>query len=346
MTSLAIAFAFDLNAAFLAETLKENRYGAVQSFESLLPALRHLQPNLATNEVGLILHATSSHFSLASLPYLRNHAIPVYERGWLLRYVLPGLIAYAFTNDFRIDEEAQEDDLVIKDMVTETIELKPPVHPDVTTFYLGREFLYQQRNFPFHTYRVDPHPGGIFAAHKHLASICPTRCFGVVDEDSTITEFPEHLPKLLRHSYVYYAANPYVPGLVYGHGGFKIFQRSSFLHFDSVGVDQDMTETVTKSLGLEVIAQTISSHQFGTDSFSLWRGAFREGYKLLTKTRTSKGFDKRDAQHRLEQWSSSSNPVVIHALYTVRDLTEPFPINDEQSLRNLYSRTFGGTEPC
>jgi len=145
--------------------------------------------------------------------------------------------------------------------------------------------------------------GSIFESHKYIASICEQDKFCVVDADSWIVDsfhLPEDFELKPKSVAVFRAKNP-INGLVYGHGGVKLFSKDCF---ELEELDKpDMTTTVANQyIKVNIIA---TEHRFNYNPFATWRTAFREAVKL------SAGINKNnndiESKERLEMWCNAGN---------------------------------------
>lgn len=136
---------------------------------------------------------------------------------------------------------------------------------------------------------------GIIEAHQVAANKCMTEYFYVVDADNWVIDFdfsfkPSKKDRKLETTFIWFSKNP-CNGLVYGHGGIKLFHRKNILS-QSV-MPMDLTTEVSNNV--KVIGECVTEHRFNTDPFSTWRTAFREAAKLTLK------FDM-DSINRLDHW--------------------------------------------
>lgn len=119
---------------------------------------------------------------------------------------------------------------------------------------------------------------GIANAHIAAAKKAMTRFFYVVDADAVIRpDFDfSFKPDKWEEEYVHLwqAQNPI--GLTYGYGGVKLFSKAMF---KNVKTQVDFTTTLTKDIKIhpEVACDTF----FNMDPIRSFRGAFREGAKLM-----------------------------------------------------------------
>lgn len=143
-----------------------------------------------------------------------------------------------------------------------------------------------------------PSVGSIFESHKHIADKCISDRFYVVDADCWIVDkfnFDVNIELTPRAVAVFRAKNP-INGLVYGHGGIKLFSKDCF------SVDRldrpDMTTTLADSyIKVNVLA---SEHRFNYTAFSTWRTAFREAIKLSAGI--NKNNNVQEDTQRLDMW--------------------------------------------
>lgn len=141
-------------------------------------------------------------------------------------------------------------------------------------------------------------PGTIFESHKHIASNCPTDRFYVVDGDSWIVDtfnFGKVIDLKPKSVAVFRAKNP-VNGLVYGHGGIKLFSKDCF---SAERLDRpDMTTTLADTyIKVNVLA---SEHRFNYTPYATWRTAFREAVKLSAGI--NKNNNDQESLDRLNMW--------------------------------------------
>lgn len=119
---------------------------------------------------------------------------------------------------------------------------------------------------------------GIANAHIAAAKKAMTRFFYVVDADAVIRpDFDFNFkPNQWEEEYVHLwmAHNPI--GLTYGYGGVKLFSKKMFRE---VKTQVDFTTTLTKDIKIheEIACDTF----FNMDPIRAFRGAFREGAKLM-----------------------------------------------------------------
>lgn len=119
---------------------------------------------------------------------------------------------------------------------------------------------------------------GIANAHIAAAKKSMTRFFYVVDADAVIRpDFDfSFKPDQWEEEYVHlwHAQNPV--GLTYGYGGVKLFSKKMF---KEVKTQVDFTTTLTKDIKIheEIACDTF----FNMDPIRAFRGAFREGAKLM-----------------------------------------------------------------
>ena len=140
--------------------------------------------------------------------------------------------------------------------------------------------------------------GNIFASHKHIASLCTSDRFYVVDADCWIVDsfnFDKQIDLKPKSVAVFRAKNP-VNGLVYGHGGIKLFSKDCF---SAERLDRpDMTTTLADAyIKVNVLA---SEHRFNYTPFSTWRTAFREAVKLGAGI--NKNNNDQESLDRLNMW--------------------------------------------
>lgn len=143
---------------------------------------------------------------------------------------------------------------------------------------------------------------GIANAHIAAAKKAMTRFFYVVDADAVIRpDFDfSFKPDQWEEEYVHlwHAKNPV--GLTYGYGGVKLFSKAMF---KSVKTQVDFTTTLTKDIKIhpEIACDTI----FNMDPIRAFRGAFREGAKLIAicDDHTKPMDIRNEAAYRLGKWT-------------------------------------------
>jgi len=170
-------------------------------------------------------------------------------------------------------------------------------------YFLYTDELNREENFKRLQSKV-PHAhsvaavGNIFASHKHIANICDADRFYVVDADCWIVDsfnFDKQIDLKPKSVAVFRAKNP-INGLVYGHGGIKLFSKDCF---SAERLDRpDMTTTLADSyIKVNVLA---SEHRFNYTPFSTWRTAFREAVKLSAGI--NKNNNDQESLDRLNMW--------------------------------------------
>lgn len=140
--------------------------------------------------------------------------------------------------------------------------------------------------------------GNIFESHKHIASLCTGDRFYVVDADCWIVDsfnFDKEIELKPKSVAVFRAKNP-VNGLVYGHGGIKLFSKDCF---SAERLDRpDMTTTLADHyIKLNILA---SEHRFNYSPYATWRTAFREAVKLSAGI--NKNNNDTESRERLTMW--------------------------------------------
>lgn len=143
-----------------------------------------------------------------------------------------------------------------------------------------------------------PAVGNIFESHKHIASLCETDRFYVVDADCWIVDsfnFDKQIELKPKSVAVFRAKNP-INGLVYGHGGIKLFSKDCF---SAERLDRpDMTTTLADHyIKLNILA---SEHRFNYSPYATWRTAFREAVKLSAGI--NKNNNDTESRERLTMW--------------------------------------------
>jgi len=149
--------------------------------------------------------------------------------------------------------------------------------------------------------------GNIFESHKHIASLCETDRFYVVDADCWIVDsfnFDKQIELKPKSVAVFRAKNP-INGLVYGHGGIKLFSKDCF---SAERLDRpDMTTTLADHyIKLNILA---SEHRFNYSPYATWRTAFREAVKLSAGI--NKNNNDQESQERLTMWCEAGNETEL-----------------------------------
>lgn len=122
---------------------------------------------------------------------------------------------------------------------------------------------------------------GILAAHQAAARKAKTDMFFVVDGDAYLVDEWNfsYQPSIFNRDCTYiWAANNPLTNLTYGHGGVKLFSKEKLLKLRKWRT-LDMTTSVSEKI--KVISEISNVTAFNTDSFSVWKTAFRECIKLL-----------------------------------------------------------------
>jgi hypothetical protein len=145
--------------------------------------------------------------------------------------------------------------------------------------------------------------GTIFESHKHIADQCSHDRFYVVDGDNWIVDtfnFDKIIDLKPRAVAVFRSRNP-INGLVYGHGGIKLFSRDCF------SVDRLTSADMTTTLADHYIKVNVlaSEHRFNYSAYSTWRTAFREAVKLSSGI--NKNNNDRESQERLTMWCEAGS---------------------------------------
>lgn len=148
--------------------------------------------------------------------------------------------------------------------------------------------------------------GNIFESHKAIADSCTEDKFYVVDGDCWILDkfkFETEYTLNPRSVAVYRAKNP-INGLVYGHGGIKLFSKDCF---SAERLDKpDMTTTLADAyIKVNVLA---SEHRFNYSPYSTWRTAFREAVKLSSGI--NKNNNDQESSDRLIMWQQAGLEAV------------------------------------
>ena len=140
--------------------------------------------------------------------------------------------------------------------------------------------------------------GTIFESHKHIADKCQADRFYVVDADCWIVDtfsFDKQIDLKPKNVAVFRAKNP-INGLVYGHGGIKLFSKDCF---SAERLDRpDMTTTLADGyIKVNILA---SEHRFNYTPYSTWRTGFREAVKLSAGI--NKNNNDQESLDRLNMW--------------------------------------------
>jgi len=149
--------------------------------------------------------------------------------------------------------------------------------------------------------------GNIFESHKHIASLCDSDRFYVVDADSWIVDsfnFDKQIELKPKNVAVFRSKNP-INGLIYGHGGIKLFSKDCF---SAERLDKpDMTTSLADGyIKVNILA---TEHRFNYSPYSTWRTAFREAVKLSAGI--NKNNNDQESQERLTMWCEAG----IETLY-------------------------------
>jgi hypothetical protein len=141
----------------------------------------------------------------------------------------------------------------------------------------------------------------IFLSHKRIADQCDYDRFYVVDADCWLVDnfkFQHNIELRSGSVAVFRAKNP-INGLVYGHGGVKLFSKDCF------SLARLERPDMTTSLADEYIKVNIlaSEHRFNYSPYSTWRTAFREAVKLSAGL--NKNNNDQESKDRLAMWSTA-----------------------------------------
>ena len=173
----------------------------------------------------------------------------------------------------------------------------------IPVYFLYTDELNAQENFN-QLHKKAPHAeaveaiGNIFESHKHIADLSDTDRFYVVDADCWIVDrftFDKEIELTPKSEAVFRAKNP-INGLVYGHGGIKLFSKDCF---SAERLDKpDMTTTLADAyIKVNILA---SEHRFNYTPYSTWRTAFREAVKLSAGV--NKNNNDQESLDRLDMW--------------------------------------------
>lgn len=281
----------------------------------------------------VVLHPTSTVDVIELMSVIENTVVRQYEKKWLFHLkVQDEVVATIWFPDGAVLEEeiSPRDTKPIKEV---NLDFKPPLSAlaatgyddevrevQITAFRLGMPL---NENSPFLIHRINAQSGnlhatklplgetpqsGYEAAHRLLAALSPTDHFLVVDEDNHITDTPDFdfTTELNGKVFVFYSENPY-NGLVYGHGGIKLFNKKDFQNLPPLPEGHDFTQWVAKhsKYGLEVVPQRCSIHKYARTQLDGAVTAYRENHKLATHLLTcEKGTEEYiRTVERLSVWS-------------------------------------------
>jgi hypothetical protein len=229
---------------------------------------------------------------------IANTIIPNHERSWLYKVKVSTLTTKDTSTLYLLYSNPSS--MMVKE-VTLTI---PCLASNLTVFHSCRPdepHLRQVANNNFCYTRIHVQ-GSLLETHRHLAWLSPTENLMVIDGDNVIVDKPRLPLEKWNKTYLYYARNPY-NGLVYGHGGIKVFRRQDIMAVNELGDNEDLLMTVAAKSknGLTVIPQVCSEHRYATTPRAGAITALREGYKLRMLA------DKdREADSRLFVWCDSN----------------------------------------
>lgn len=122
---------------------------------------------------------------------------------------------------------------------------------------------------------------GILNAHKELAAQSETDMFYVIDADAWVLEDfnfdfqPDIFDRDCTHIWLSYNN---LTKNVYGNGGIKLLNKKSILayhHHNQLDYSTNFTSKI------KIIDKIGSQHNFASDDYHAWKGAFRETIKLL-----------------------------------------------------------------
>jgi cellulose synthase/poly-beta-1,6-N-acetylglucosamine synthase-like glycosyltransferase len=189
---------------------------------------------------------------------------------------------------------------------------------------------------------------GIHEAHIDAAKIATTDYFWVVDADSVLVDdftfeflVPFYEKPKVR---VWRSKNP-VNGLIYGYGGVKLLPRFYTLHMKKN--KPDMTTSISDLY--EPIIKLSNITEFNTNSFSAWRGAFRECVKLASQIIDRQ--ETSETNQRLSIWLTvgadkpygkdaiaGAKAGKEYGLLNKNNITALKKINDYEWLKSEYDR--------
>jgi hypothetical protein len=148
---------------------------------------------------------------------------------------------------------------------------------------------------------------GILESHRRIAELSDSDMFVVFDADCSVRDelLSERVPIGQEDAtHVWYVENP-INGLIYGHGGPKMFSKHAFADLKTSATVDVTTSASAKKLVLHT--NCVGIHKFNWSAEATWRTAFRETAKLTWIL----GYDP-DAEERLKTWVE------------VADMTQPF----------------------
>jgi hypothetical protein len=191
------------------------------------------------------------------------------------------------------------------------------------------------------------HSGGgtIKESHRKAAELSESQMMLVLDADLRLDPYPECFYDLYLDEWEYVhlwkVRNP-INGLVYGHGGLKMFNREHLLR-EAVRAGTDMTTTIGR--GLTVHDVCVGTHAFNWSPFSTWRTAVREAAKLSRQ-------EDPESKARLDVWLNEADSSVPHASFCVEGSRKGVEIaaqsvnmewvNDYPYLLRLFTEHYGG----
>lgn len=182
----------------------------------------------------------------------------------------------------------------------------------IPVYFLYSDEANASENF-YQCQKVAPHAisfaatGTIFESHKAIAEDCKEDRFYVVDGDNWVLDrfnFDQKIDLKPRSVAVFRSKNP-INGLVYGHGGIKLFSKDCF---SVERLDRpDMTTTLADSyIKVNILA---SEHRFNYSPYATWRTAFREAVKLSSGI--IKNGNDQESVDRLEMWLNAGNETYL-----------------------------------
>lgn len=189
--------------------------------------------------------------------------------------------------------------------------------------------------------------GTIKEIHAFIGQHATTEMVMVLDADLSLGDGPfsmfptEVLGDENQFVHLWDVRNP-INGLVYGHGGPKLFNRSQLRTANMLsGVDM----TTAFDNGMVLHGECVGIHAFNWSAFSTWRTAVREAAKLTLLS----GKDE-EAAERLEAWLTKSDDNAEYADFCIDGANwghgQAFPknsinwINDYDHLYKVFKQLY------
>ena len=192
---------------------------------------------------------------------------------------------------------------------------------------------------------------GIRAAYRACADAARTPFFFAVDADNYMLDGFDFDLAFQPKPYevcIWHARNP-VNGLVYAHGGLKLYP-TEVLRRSSRGQSLDIVTSWAPAT--RYLTEVASEHRYNSGPFTTWRTALREAAKLARDLQAGNG--GKTLQHRLDTWctvgadapfgrwsiaGASDGRALAAQFATNREALKR--INDYDWLRQDFSRRYG-----